>query len=146
LTTPEAFNRPEVVFAVPSGSWSESVAREAAPKATLKQFGQSTSADLIQEVVAGRADAVVMDTPIQITRRLAAYGDKLRVVPGRDKPLDIKACHVGLCLQEGRHQDARLCRWIHDEAAWIRPTRRSRQAVHDGGADQGNELSDASNA
>jgi ABC-type amino acid transport substrate-binding protein len=101
LTTAEAFNRPEVVFAVPSGSWSESVAKEAAPKATLKQFGQSTSADLIQEVVAGRADAVVMDTPIQITVALAAYGDKLRVVPGRDKPLDIKACRVGYAYKKG---------------------------------------------
>jgi polar amino acid transport system substrate-binding protein len=28
LTTVAAFNRPEVVFAVPSGSWSESVARK----------------------------------------------------------------------------------------------------------------------
>jgi ABC-type amino acid transport substrate-binding protein len=95
LTTVDAFNRPEVVFAVPSGSWSESVAKEAAPKATLKEFGQSSSSDLIQEVVSRRADAVVMDTPIQITVALGAYGDKLRIVPGRDKPLEVKACHVG---------------------------------------------------
>jgi ABC-type amino acid transport substrate-binding protein len=101
LDTVEAFNRPEVVFAVPSGSWSESVAKEGAPKATLKEFGQSTSTDLIQEVVAGRADAVVMDTPIQITMALAAYGDKLHVVPGVDKPLDIKACHVGYAYKKG---------------------------------------------
>jgi ABC-type amino acid transport substrate-binding protein len=101
LDTAEAFNRPEVVFAVPSGSWSESVAKEGAPKATLKQFGQSTSSDLIQEVVSGRADAVVMDTPIQITMALAAYGDKLHVVPGVDKPLDIKACHVGYAYRKG---------------------------------------------
>src|SRR5438128_4728540 len=55
LITVESFNRPEVVFAVPGGSWSENVAKEVAPKATLKAFGQATSADLIQEVVAGRA-------------------------------------------------------------------------------------------
>lgn len=101
LNTVEDFNRPEVVFAVPSGSWSESVAKEGAPKATLKEFGQSTSSDLIQEVVAGRADAVVMDTPIQITMALASYGDKLHVVPGVDKPLDIKACHVGYAYKKG---------------------------------------------
>ena len=101
LTTVEAFNRPEVVFAVPSGSWSESVAKEGAPRATLKEFGQSTSSDLIQEVVAGRADAVVMDTPIQITMALASYGDKLEVIPGVDKPLDIKACHVGYAYRKG---------------------------------------------
>lgn len=100
LNTIDSFNRPEVVFAVPSGSWSESVAKEGAPKATLKEFGQSTSSDLIQEVVAGRADAVVMDTPIQITMALAAYGDKLQVFPGVDKPLDIKACHVGYAYKK----------------------------------------------
>ena len=49
-----AFNRPEVVFAVPSGSWSKSVAKEVAPKATLKGFGQSTSADLIRRWSHGR--------------------------------------------------------------------------------------------
>src|SRR4051794_5228148 len=43
LTTVEAFNRPEVDFAVPSGSWSESVAKEVAPLAQMKGFGQSTS-------------------------------------------------------------------------------------------------------
>ncbi len=101
LDSVDAFNRPEVVFAVPSGSWSESVAKEGAPKATLKEFGQSTSSDLIQEVVAGRADAVVMDTPIQIAMALAAYGNKLHVVPGVDKPLDIKACHVGYAYKKG---------------------------------------------
>jgi ABC-type amino acid transport substrate-binding protein len=101
LTTIESFNRPEVVFAVPSGSWSESVAMEAAPKATRKAFGQTTSSDLVQEVVAGRADAVVLDTPIQITLALAAYPDKLRIVPGRDKPLDVKACKVGYGYMKG---------------------------------------------
>jgi ABC-type amino acid transport substrate-binding protein len=101
LTTVDSFNRPEVVFAVPSGSWSESVAKEVAPKATMKGFGQATSADLIQEVVAGRADAVVLDTPIQTTVALAAFGDKLRVVPGHNKPLDVRACKVGYAYLKG---------------------------------------------
>src|SRR5581483_12053146 len=101
LTTVESFNRPEVVFAVPSGSWSESVAREVAPKATLKAFGQSTSADLIQEVVAGRADAVILDTPIQTTVALDAFGDKIRIIPGHNKPLDVRACKVGYGYKKG---------------------------------------------
>ena len=79
LTSVEAFNRPEVVFAVPGGSWSEAVAKEVRPKATMKVFGQSTSADLIQEVVAGRADAVVTryadpdDGRARFVRRQAAH-------------------------------------------------------------------------
>jgi ABC-type amino acid transport substrate-binding protein len=101
LTNVEAFNRPEVVFAVPGGSWSEAVAKEVAPKATMKVFGQSTSADLIQEVVAGRADAVVMDTPIQTTVALASFGDKLRIIPGHNQPLDVRACRVGYAYMKG---------------------------------------------
>ena len=101
LTAVEAFNRPEVVFAVPAGAWSESVAKEVAPKATLKAFGQTTSADLLQEVVAGRADAVVLDTPIQTTVARSVHGDKLRIVPGHEKPLDVRACHVGYAYLKG---------------------------------------------
>jgi len=101
LVTVESFNRPEVTFAVPSGSWSEAVVMEAAPKATRKAFGQTTSSDLVQEVVAGRADAVVLDTPIQITLALSVYPDKLHIVPGRDKPLEVKACKVGYGYKKG---------------------------------------------
>lgn len=101
LTSIDAFNRPEVVFAVPSGSWSESVAREVAPNATIKGFGQSTSADLIQEVVSGRADAVILDTPIQTTVALDAFGDKIRILPGHNKPLDVRACKVGYGYRKG---------------------------------------------
>jgi len=101
LTTIASFNRPEVTFAVPSGSWSESVAMEAAPKATRKAFGQTTSSDLVQEVVAGRADAVVLDTPIQITLAEGAYPGKFRIVPGRNEPLDVKACKIGYGYMKG---------------------------------------------
>lgn len=101
LTTLEAYNRPEVVFAVPAGAWSEAVAKEVAPKATFKTFGQSTSADLLQEVIAGRADAVVLDTPIQTTVARSVHGDKIRIVPGHEKPLDVRACRVGYAHLKG---------------------------------------------
>lgn len=109
LTTVESFNRPEVIFAVPTGSWSESVAKQVAPNATHKGFGQSTSADLIQEVVAGRADAVVLDTPIQTTVALASFGDKLRIIPGHNKPLDVRACKVGYAYLKG---DKKMAEYI----------------------------------
>jgi polar amino acid transport system substrate-binding protein len=101
LTTLEAYNRPEVTFAVPAGAWSEAVAKEVAPKATLKSFGQTTSADLLQEVIAGRADAVVLDTPIQTTVARSVHGDKIRIVPGHEKPLDVRACRVGYAFLKG---------------------------------------------
>ena len=109
LNSVEAFNRPEVVFAVPGGSWSESVAKEVAPKATLKAFGQSTSADLIQEVISGRADAVVLDTPIQTTVALAAFGDKIKIFPGHNQPLDVRACKVGYAYLKG---DAKMAAYL----------------------------------
>jgi ABC-type amino acid transport substrate-binding protein len=101
LTTLEAYNRPEVVFAVPAGAWSEAVAKEVAPKATFKTFGQTTSADLLQEVIAGRADAVVLDTPIQTTVARSVHGDKIRIFPGHEKPMDVRACKVGYAYQKG---------------------------------------------
>jgi polar amino acid transport system substrate-binding protein len=101
LTTIEAYNRPDVVFAVPAGAWSEAVAKEVAPKATFKAFGQSTSADLLQEVIAGRADAVVLDTPIQTTVAKSVHGDRIRIVPGHEKPLDVRACRVGYAYLKG---------------------------------------------
>lgn len=101
LTTLEAYNRPEVVFAVPAGAWSEAVGKEVAPKATFKTFGQSTSADLLQEVIAGRADVVVLDTPIQTTVARSVHGDKIRIVPGHEKPLDVRACRVGYAYLKG---------------------------------------------
>jgi ABC-type amino acid transport substrate-binding protein len=111
LTTIEAYNRPEVVFAVPAGAWSEAVAKEVAPKATHKAFGQTTSADLLQEVIAGRADAVVLDTPIQTTVALSVHGNRLRIVPGHEKPLDVRACRVGYAHQKG---DRKFGQYLED--------------------------------
>lgn len=101
LTSLEAFNRPTVTFAVPPGSWSESVAKEAAPQATLRAFGQSTSADLVQEVLAGRVDAVVLDTPVQMTVARGAFGDRLAFFPGPTTPLDVRPCRVGYAHAKG---------------------------------------------
>jgi len=101
LTSLEAFNRPTVTFAVPTGSWAESVAKEAAPQATLRGFGQSTSADLVQEVLAGRADAVVLDTPVQMTVARGAFGDRLAFFPGATTPLDVRPCRVGYAHAKG---------------------------------------------
>lgn len=117
LNSIEAFNKPNVIFAVPSGSWSESVAKEVAPNATMKGFSQSTSADLIQEVVAGRADAVILDTPIQTTVALDAFGDKIRIFPGHNKPLDVRACKVGYGYKKG---DTKMRDYIDNFVAKMR--------------------------
>jgi ABC-type amino acid transport substrate-binding protein len=95
------FNRPEVVFAVPIGALSEAIARQIAPQATIKGFGQTTSADLVQEVIAGRADVVILDAPIQTTVAKGTFGDQLTFVPGVDQPLDVQPCPVGYAYYKG---------------------------------------------
>lgn len=99
--TMEDFNKPEVVFAVPPGAWSESIAKAAAPKATLKAFGQSTSSDLVIEVVAGRVDAVVLDAPVQTAVAMDAYKDILAYYPSPTQPLDVLPCPVGYAYFKG---------------------------------------------
>ncbi len=107
LTTLEAYNRPEVIFAVPAGAWSEAVAKEVAPKATLKSFGQ---------IDLGRPAAGGDRRPCRRRRPRHADpdhggaqrpGDKIRIVPGHEKPLDVRACRVGYALPQGRPEDRR---------------------------------------
>jgi ABC-type amino acid transport substrate-binding protein len=99
--TVEDFNKPEVVFAVPSGSWAESIAKQAVPKATLKGFGQTTSSDLVQEVLSGRADAVVLDAPVQTSLALAVYPNQLSFIPSATQPIDVLPCPVGYAYLKG---------------------------------------------
>jgi ABC-type amino acid transport substrate-binding protein len=61
----------------------------------------STSADIFQDLLSGRADDVILDTPFNTTVALAAFGDKLRIIPGHNKPLDVKACKVGYGYKKG---------------------------------------------
>ena len=43
----------------------------------------------------------MLDTPIQTTVALAAFGDKIHIVPGHNKPLDVRACKVGYAYFKG---------------------------------------------
>ncbi len=66
----------------------------------MARHWQAAGARLLH-VVAGRADAVVLDTPIQTTVALDAFGDQIRIFPGHNQPLDVKACHVGYAHMKG---------------------------------------------
>lgn len=62
LTTLDAFDKPEVVIAVRTGSSAMTAARKRFPKATLRMFDDEPPA--VQEVVAGRAHAMVSSAPL----------------------------------------------------------------------------------
>lgn len=101
LQTVEDLNKPEVVFADVAGGWGEDFARKAAPNAEHKLFPQATDADISQEILSGRADAAVMNTPITTGIIKKQFGDKIRFIPGWNEPLDIDSCPVGYALPKG---------------------------------------------
>jgi cyclohexadienyl dehydratase len=95
------FDKPDVVFAVPAGSWSEQIAKVVVPHATLKPFGQSASSELLQEVLAGRSDAIVLDTPVGTSVSVARYPDQLGYIPSATKALDALPCPLGYGYLKG---------------------------------------------
>lgn len=101
LQSVEDLNKPDVVFADVAGGWGEDFARKAAPKAEHKLFPQATDADITQEVLSGRADAAVMNTPITTGVIRKKFGDRIRFIPGWNEPLDIDSCPVGYAMPKG---------------------------------------------
>jgi ABC-type amino acid transport substrate-binding protein len=94
-------NKPEVVFADVSGGWGEQIAKAAFPKATHKVFGNATDDQIAEEVLSGRVDAAIFDTPITVTRLVEKLGDKFKFYPAKDKPLDVVPCPVAWGLKKG---------------------------------------------
>src|SRR5262249_56594926 len=85
----------------PAGDGGGAGAQAAAATARFRAWGRWTSAGLVQEVMAGRADAVVLATPIQTTVAKSVHGDRIRIVPGHEHPLDVRACRVGYAYLKG---------------------------------------------
>ena len=68
------FNKPEVIIAAKLGTTAAQAAKEHMPKAQLKQFGDEAQA--IQEVVNGRAHAMVASSPTPVFQ-VHKYPDRL---------------------------------------------------------------------
>ncbi len=97
----EDANRPEVLFADVAGGWGEQIAKEAFPKATHKEFGGATDDQLAVEVLSGRADATVFDTPVTIALIVDQYGDKFKFFPSATEPLKVLPCPVAYAHKKG---------------------------------------------
>ncbi len=94
-------NRPEVTFANVAGGWSEQIAKKAFPDATHKDFGQATDDQLAIELLSGRADAAVFDTPVTISLLVEKHGDKFKFFPDKKTPMDVLPCPVAYGLKKG---------------------------------------------
>jgi len=97
----EDADRPEVVFANVAGGWSEQIAKKAFPNATHKDFGQATDDQLAVELLSGRADAAVFDTPVTISLLVEKHGDRFKFFPDKKTPMDVLPCPVAYGLKKG---------------------------------------------
>jgi ABC-type amino acid transport substrate-binding protein len=94
-------NDPGITFANVAGGWSEQIAKQAFPDATHKDFGQATDDQLAMEVISGRADAAVFDTPVTISLLVEKLGDKFKFFPDKNTPMDVLPCPVAYGLKKG---------------------------------------------
>jgi ABC-type amino acid transport substrate-binding protein len=100
INSVEDADRPEVLFANVAGGWSEQIAKEGFPNATHKEFGGATDDQLAVEVLSGRADAAIFDTPVTIALIVEKYGDKFKFFPSATQPLDVLPCPVAYGYKE----------------------------------------------
>lgn len=97
----EDANKPEVVFADMTGTWNESISLEAFPQAQHKTFGQSSDEQMVLELMSGRADAIITDSPVTTSLIVEKFGDKFRFFPGQNEPLDVQPCPVAYAVEAG---------------------------------------------
>ncbi len=94
-------NDPGITFANVAGGWSEQIAKKAFPDATHKDFGQATDDQLAMELISGRADAAVFDTPVTISLLVEKLGDTFKFFPDKNTPMDVLPCPVAYGLKKG---------------------------------------------
>ena len=100
----EDANRPEVTFANVAGGWGEQIAKKAFPDATHKDFGQATDDQIAVELLSGRADVAVFDTPVTISLLVEKHGEKFKFFPDKKTPMDVLPCPVAYGLKKGDAQ------------------------------------------
>ena len=97
----EDANSPDVVFADMTGTWNEAISLEAFPQAQHKTFGQSSDEQMVLELMSGRADAIITDSPVTVSLVLEKFGEQFRFYPGKDEPLDVQPCPVAYAIAQG---------------------------------------------
>jgi ABC-type amino acid transport substrate-binding protein len=94
-------NKSSVTFANVAGGWGEQISKKAFPNATHKDFGQANDDQIATELLSGRADAAVFDTPVTISLLVDKHGDKFKFFPDKKKPMDVLPCPVAYGLKKG---------------------------------------------
>ncbi|MGH6953684.1 MAG: substrate-binding periplasmic protein [Alphaproteobacteria bacterium] len=94
-------NKPEVTFANVAGGWGEQIAKKAFPNATHKDFGQATDDMIAVELVSGRTDAAIFDTPVTVSLLVDKHGEKFKFFPNKKTAMDVLPCPVAYGLKKG---------------------------------------------
>ncbi len=92
---------PSVNFANVAGGWGEQIAAKAFPNATHKGFGQATDDQMALELLSGRADATIFDTPVTVSLLVEQHGDKFKFFPDMKTPLGVLPCPVAYGIKKG---------------------------------------------
>ncbi len=101
VTTVSQLNSDNVTFAYPAGTWKEGHIAENYPDAGTKVLTSGSTAQVMLEIVSGRANATVVDAPIDITKIEAAYPDQFRYLPSRTERLADTNCVGSLIVDKG---------------------------------------------
>jgi len=98
----EDANASGVLIADIAGSWNEEISKAAFPNAQHKAFSQITQTDLVQELLAGRADAAVFDAPVTSSDIEAHFGvGKIKFLPSTTQVIDILPCPLSYGIFKG---------------------------------------------
>jgi ABC-type amino acid transport substrate-binding protein len=94
--TLEDINDPSVTAVVGAGSYGETVIDTYLPNVTKRKLTGITNVQTLAEVLTGRADVMVIETPFTTRRVRNRYGDDVRYIPDENNPLQSDPVAYGL--------------------------------------------------
>jgi ABC-type amino acid transport substrate-binding protein len=92
---------PSITIANVAGGWGEQIAEKAFPNATHKGFGQATDDQMALELLSGRADATIFDTPVTVALLVDQHGEQFKFFPDMKTPLGVLPCPVAYGVKKG---------------------------------------------
>jgi ABC-type amino acid transport substrate-binding protein len=86
LKTLDDLNSPDVTVIVTTGGYEDAATSKTLPKATMKRVPGINLAQQVIEVMAGRADACPVETPLNTALYKEEYGDQILFIPDINHP------------------------------------------------------------
>ena len=96
FTTLEDINNASVTAVVGAGSYGETVVDKYLPNVTKRILTGITNVQTLAEVLTGRADVMVIETPFTTRRVRNRYGDEVRYIPDESQPLQSDPVAYGI--------------------------------------------------